>query len=119
MNASRELLRRLAAHDEPALRAMLRSDPHPGGALDRLTRALVQLSALLAADAATPSLRLAAETAAMSGADDAALVHVLETTAATAGDAQASTSATRLAAALEMDLESRPTGRADLPRAPG
>jgi hypothetical protein len=41
--------------------------------LDRQTRALVQLSALLAVDAATTTLRWAAEVASSRGADDAAL----------------------------------------------
>jgi alkylhydroperoxidase/carboxymuconolactone decarboxylase family protein YurZ len=73
--------------------------------LDRRTRALVQLSALLADDAGTDSLRWAADVAAAAGADDAALVRVLTTAAAATGAAQTVRSAPRLALALDVDIE--------------
>jgi alkylhydroperoxidase/carboxymuconolactone decarboxylase family protein YurZ len=105
---TRELLRRLAAGDEASLEAAFSSQAGREGAgrnLDRTTRMLVELAALLATDAPTTSVRWAAERAAAAGADDDALVGVLLAAAATAGGAQMVTSAPRLALALDVDLE--------------
>jgi hypothetical protein len=107
--ATRELLRRLAASDESALEAWLSLAGSTGGGialnLDRATRVLVELAALLATDAPTTSVRWAAERAAAAGADDAALVGVLLAASAAAGGAQTVTSAPRLALALDVDVE--------------
>jgi hypothetical protein len=73
--------------------------------LDRETRALVQLSALVAGDAGTTSLRWAADVAAAAGADDAALIRVLTSAGSAAGAAQTVKSAPRLALALDLDIE--------------
>jgi 4-carboxymuconolactone decarboxylase len=100
-----ELLRRLAAGDERCLEAVLSVVPPSGAALDRPTRALVQLAALLAADAGTASLRWAVDIASAAGVDDASLVQVLLSAAAATGTAQAITSAPRLALALGVDVE--------------
>ncbi len=105
MSAPEELLRRLAANDETCLRDVLSPQRCHPGALDRRTRALVQLSALLAVDAATVTLRWAVDAAAAAGADEAALVQVLLSGASAAGTAQAVTSAPRLALALDHDVE--------------
>lgn len=105
MSATEELLRRLAASDEVCLQAVLSPESRGPAALDRETRALVQLSALLAVDAATATLRWAVELAATVGADEAALVQVLLSGAPAAGTAQAVMSAPRLALALGHDLE--------------
>jgi alkylhydroperoxidase/carboxymuconolactone decarboxylase family protein YurZ len=105
MDGSAELLRRLAAGDESSLRAVLSAAPPADPALDRPTRALVQLAALLAVDAGTSSLRWAVEIASAAGVDDAALVRVLLTAASTTGTAQAVASAPRLALALDVDVE--------------
>jgi alkylhydroperoxidase/carboxymuconolactone decarboxylase family protein YurZ len=110
----RELLRRPAAHDEVCLQAVLA--PHsPLGraalgppALGRSARALVELAALLATDAATPSLRCAVDRAATTGADDRTLVHVLRAAASAAGAAQTVKSAGRLALALDVDTDHTP-----------
>jgi alkylhydroperoxidase/carboxymuconolactone decarboxylase family protein YurZ len=105
MTADRRLLRRLAEHDERSVHAVLSSDPEVRSGLDRETFALVQLSALLATDAPTASLRWAVDRAAITGIDDAALAQVLMSTAPAAGSAQAVASAARLALALEVDVE--------------
>jgi alkylhydroperoxidase/carboxymuconolactone decarboxylase family protein YurZ len=106
---TRELLRRLAGSDEASLEAAF--SPAGNGCdgivlhLDRLTRVLVELAALLATDAPTTSVRWATERAAAAGADDEALVGVLLAAGAAAGGAQTVTSAPRLALALDVDLE--------------
>jgi alkylhydroperoxidase family enzyme len=100
-----ELLRRLAAGDERCLQSALSAVPPSDAALDRPTRALVQLAALLAVDAGTASLRWAVDVASAAGVDDASLVQVLLTAAAATGTAQAVTSAPRLALALGVDVE--------------
>ena len=105
MTAHRRLLRELAAQDDRSVRAVLSSEPEVRGGLDRATFALVQLSALLATDATTDSLRWAVDRAATSGIDDAALAQVLVATAPAAGAAQAVASAARLALALGVDVE--------------
>ena len=106
---SREVLRRLAASDEAFLDAAFgrasRGAEVAGINLDRSTRVLVELAALLAADAPTISVRWAAERAAAAGADDAVLVGVLLAAGAAAGEAQMVTSAPRLALALDLDVE--------------
>ena len=107
--ATRELLRRLAASDESSLEAAFSAAAGgPDGIvlnLDRSTRILVELAALLATDAPTTSVRWAAERAAAAGADDEALLGVLLAAGAAAGGAQMVTSAPRLALALDLDPE--------------
>jgi hypothetical protein len=106
---SRDLLHRLAAGDERALRAVLRpiSDPASGeedatagSSLDRRTRLLVRLGALLALDASTDSVRWAVELASTAGVDDESVAAVLLATGSATGSAQLVSSAARLAAAL-------------------
>jgi alkylhydroperoxidase/carboxymuconolactone decarboxylase family protein YurZ len=112
VNETRELLARLAAHDERCLRAVLAPRSRlvdvaaPSRRLDRTVRALVELAALLAADATTPSLRCAVDYAAASGADDRVLVGVLQAAASVSGTAQTVKNASRLALALDVDTES-------------
>ena len=105
MTADRRLLRDLAEHDERSVRAVLASEPEVAGGLDRETFALVRLSALLATDAATDSVRWAVDQASTTGIDDAALAQVLVATAPATGVAQAVASAARLALALGVDVE--------------
>jgi alkylhydroperoxidase/carboxymuconolactone decarboxylase family protein YurZ len=69
-------------------------------ALDRRTRVLVRLAALIVVGACTESLRWAVELALTSGADDDALAAVLIATGSVAGSAQLVESARRLALAL-------------------
>jgi hypothetical protein len=102
-----DLLRRLASHDEPLLRRVLRPGPardlDPICALDRRTRVLVGLVALFAVDAGTPSVRWAAELASAAGAGVDAMAAVLMSAGRTAGSAQLVASASRLAAALDLE----------------
>src|SRR5947207_7296537 len=65
MDKAEELLRRLALNDERAIASVLGSDPSAARVppLDRKTRALVRLGALLAVGAGTTSLRWMAEVA--------------------------------------------------------
>lgn len=110
MNEARDLLRRLAAHDEPSLRTAMAPTPEfelgyemTKPALDRRTRVLVRLAALIAVGASTESLRWAVELASTSGADDDALAAVLVATGSATGAAQLVESAPRLALALGFD----------------
>lgn len=72
-------------------------------ALDRRTRVLVRLAALIAVGACTESLRWAVELASTSGADDDALAAVLIATGSAAGAARIVETAPRLALALGFD----------------
>jgi len=103
----RNLLRRLAANDESSVRMVLVPSPISGSpaprsvlGLDRRTRSLVHLAALMVIGASTESLRWATELACTSGADDDALAAVFVTAAAVAGSAQVVATAPRLALAL-------------------
>jgi alkylhydroperoxidase family enzyme len=107
-----DLLRRLARHDERSLRAVLAPRPESGSAdegtgpfLDRTTRGLVRLAALLAIGACTESLRWAVELASATGADDEAVTSALIAAGLAAGSAQLVASAPRLALALGVELE--------------
>ncbi len=106
---SEELLRSLCDGDESSLAAVVRGAPGwagpPGTGLDRSTRVLVELAALLAADAATTSVRWAVERAAATGVDDEELVGVLLAAGAATGEVQTVTSAPRLALALDLDTD--------------
>lgn len=115
MNSTRDLLQRLAAHDDVYLQAVLAPRSPLGKvlldppSLDRAVRALVELAALLAVDAATSSLRCAVDRATGTGIDDQSLVQVLKTASAAAGAAHAVRSASRLALALDIDTDRAPT----------
>jgi hypothetical protein len=104
---TRELLRRLAAGDETFVRGLL--TPAAAGpdaescGLNRRTKVLVRLSALLAADAPIPALRWAVELASSAGVDDRAVVAALVAAAPDTGWAQVVASAPRLASALDFD----------------
>jgi hypothetical protein len=113
------LLRRLAASDERSLQEVLSSIRGAGTALDRETRALVQLSALLAVGAATVSLRWAVDVASATGVDDARLVGVMLAVAGTVGAAQTVSNAPRLALALGLDVEPIRDGAGATPRGAG
>ena len=72
-------------------------------ALDRRTRVLVRLAALIAVGACTESLRWAVELASTSGADDDTLAAVFLATGCAAGSAQLVDTAPRLALALGLE----------------
>ena len=105
MDQALEVLRRLTAADGDHSRDPALLDAVSECELDRKTRALVRLSALVADDAGTESLRWAADVAAATGADDLALVRVLTAAACATGSAQVVKSAPRLALALDLDLD--------------
>jgi hypothetical protein len=108
---ARALLLRLAAGDERSLRDILRPSPEPANGeeavaasgLDRRTRLLVRLGALLVLDASTDSLRWAVELASTAGLGDDALAAVLLATGSATGSAQLVSSAARLATALDYE----------------
>jgi 4-carboxymuconolactone decarboxylase len=107
-----QVLRRLASGDEGFLTSVMAPtpefglpDPAAGEPLDRRTRTLVRLAALLALGAPTTSVRWAAEAASTNGADDEAIAAVLLASARAAGSAQVVESAPRLALALGLDVE--------------
>ena len=119
MSEAREVLRRLAAHDERSLQAAIapksefgRDDGAAEAALDRRTKVLVRLAALIAVGACSESLRWAVELATASGAEDDALAAVLTTAGTAAGSAQLVATAPQLAVAMGFEL--RPGSRADL-----
>jgi hypothetical protein len=108
---NRDLLLRLAAGDERSLQAILRPTVDPASVeeaaatpgLDRRTRLLVRLGALLALGASTESLRWAVDLASMAGAGEDAVAAVLVATGSAAGSAQLVASASRLAVALDYE----------------
>jgi alkylhydroperoxidase/carboxymuconolactone decarboxylase family protein YurZ len=106
-STTRELLRSLSEADERSLQDVVRPMPEwagpSGTALDRSTRVLVELAALLAADAPIASVRWAVERAGATGVDDEELVGVLLAAGPATGGAQTVTSAPRLALALDLD----------------
>lgn len=110
-----DLLRRLARHDEHSVQTVLAPAPtFTGGMkraasdLDRRTRLLVHLAALLVVGASTESLRWAVELASTTGADDDALVAVLVAAASAAGSAEVVAAAPRLALAMGYEPVDRP-----------
>lgn len=109
MQATEDLLRRLAASDERSLRSVLEPGCRARQPLDHGARALIQLSALLAADAVTPTLRWAVDAACAVGIDDVAVAQVLLAIAPLTGTVQTAVSASRLALALDLDLDT-PSG---------
>lgn len=118
-NEARDLLRRLAAGDERSIRSVFAAAFRPGGypslagpRLDRGTRELVRLAALLALDAPATSLRWSVELASAAGLDESALVAALVTAAPITGSAQVVASAPSLALALDLDPPLR-IGRAE------
>lgn len=107
-----QLLRRLAAGDERLLGGMMAPtpefgthDPIPGQGLDRQTRMLVRLVALLAVGAPVTSLQWAVERAAAAGAGVGTLTGVMLAAAPEAGVARLVECAPRLALALGFDIE--------------
>ena len=105
-----QLLRALAAGDERSLGTVMAPRPELGlcdplgQALDRRTKMLVRLAALIAVGASTTSLRWAVEMASTNGAEIDALAEVLLASAPAAGTARVVDAAPRLALALGYDV---------------
>lgn len=110
MEGTEDLLRRLAASDERSLQSVLEPGCRSAPVLDSDTRALVRLSALLAADAVTTSLRWAVDAACSVGVDEVQVAQVLVAIAPLTGTVQTAASAPRLALALDVDLDATGTG---------
>lgn len=107
MDQEERLLRRLALNDEASIGMVLTSGPKrgPGAALMPKSALLVELGALLALGAATPSLRSAVQRATAAGASEAELVGVLVAIAPAIGLARVVSIAPRLAIAIGYDIE--------------
>jgi len=107
MDKAEELLRRLALNDERAIASVLGSDPSAARVppLDRKTRALVRLGALLAVGAGTTSLRWMTEVAYDAGATEEEIVGVLVAVAPEVGCAGVVRQAPGLALAIGYDVE--------------
>lgn len=105
------LLRRLAEGDEHFMGTVMSPafasgiDPAPEQALDRRTRTLVQLGALLAVGAPTACVQWAVELASATGAGVDTMTGVLLASAPATGTAGVVEGAPRLAVALGFDLE--------------
>lgn len=106
-----DLLRRLAAHEDGALRGVLSLQTgresgvdNLGAALTPRTKMLVRLAALFAVDASTTTLRWAVERAECAGADDEEIVGVLVTVGPALGLSRIASIAPRLALAIGCDI---------------
>jgi hypothetical protein len=102
-----ELLRRVALNDEKVIEMVLtrRLGTDDTTELSSKVEALVQLGALLAVGAATPSLREVVGQASATGATTTEIVGVLVSVGPTIGIAGLVASAPRLAMAIGYDLE--------------
>src|SRR5881392_2593040 len=107
MDKTEELLRRLALNDERVIASVLGSDPSAARVppLERKTRALVRLGALLAVGAGTTSLRWMTEVAYDAGATEEDIVGVLLAVSPEVGCAGVVREAPRLALAIGYDVE--------------
>jgi 4-carboxymuconolactone decarboxylase len=107
VDPAEELLRRLALNDEKVLGMVLTQRVGADGPTELSSKVerLVQLAALLAVGAATPSLREAVGQASAAGASTNEIVGVLVSVGPTIGLASLVASAARLAIAIGYDLE--------------
>ena len=115
--AHQDLLRRLSAHDERCLNAILAPplDAAPSGqelvGLPPKLRSLVCLVALFACDAPTVCLRWAVERAECAGVDDEEIVAALLSVGSDIGSARLVSVAPRLAASIGCDIEATKTDK--------
>ncbi len=108
-----ETLRRLAIRDEPIAETVGGADATATG-LDRKTRALVRIGALVATDAAEASYLRPVEAALLAGATKEEVVGVLVAVMPTVGSARVVSAAPRLGLVLGYDVDEaleRPPGR--------
>jgi alkylhydroperoxidase/carboxymuconolactone decarboxylase family protein YurZ len=101
-----DLLRRLALNDVRTVDALLRGTIDADTAtLGEKTCALLSIAALIATESAAASYQWAVANARAAGADEAEIVGVLITVAATVGVARITSAAGTLGAALGYDLD--------------
>ena len=107
MDPAEDLLRRVALNDENVLGDVLtrRVSADSGTQLDSRIELLVRLGALLAVEAAAPSLRDVVEKASAAGVTANEIVGVLVCVGPTIGVASMVASASKLAGVLGYDLE--------------
>lgn len=107
MDATEQLLRRLALNDEKSLGVVLATGSGPGlqVALAPKVDLLVRLGALVAVGAATTSLRRTVELALAAGATEAEVVGVLVAVGPAVGLARVVATAPKLASAIGYDVE--------------
>lgn len=107
MDPAEDLLRRVALNDENVLGNVMtrRVGANSGTELDSRVELLVRLGALLALEAAAPSLRDVVEKASAAGVTTNEIVGVLVCVGPTIGVASMVASASRLAAVIGYDLE--------------
>ena len=107
MDEAERLLRSLAFNDEESVGKVLAGGSAATSvpALRPKVDLLVQLGALLALGAATPSLRAAVEHARAAGASDAEIVGVLVAVAPSVGLARVVSTAPKLALAIGYEIE--------------
>jgi 4-carboxymuconolactone decarboxylase len=114
MDPAEDLLRRVALNDEKVLGNVMtrRVSADSGTELDSRVELLVRLAALLAVEAAAPSLREVVEKATAAGVTTNEIVGVLVCVGPTIGVASMVASASKLAVVIGYDLEN---GRDDPP----
>ena len=107
MDPAEDMLRRLALNDEHVLGTVMTRQVGPECATELGSRVeiLVRLGALLAVEAATPSIREVVEKAWAAGVTTDEIVGVLVCVGPTIGVASMVTSASKLAAVLGYDFE--------------
>ena len=107
MDPAEDLLRRVALNDENVLGNVMtrRVGTDSGTELDSRIELLVRLGALLAVEAATPSLREVVEKASAAGVTTNEIVGVLVCVGPTIGVASMVASASKLATVIGYDLE--------------
>jgi 4-carboxymuconolactone decarboxylase len=116
MDPAEDLLRRVALNDENVLGNVMtrRVSADSGTELDSRVELLVRLGALLALEAAAPSLRDVVEKASAAGVTTNEIVGVLVCVGPTIGVASMVASASRLATVIGYDLENGDDAAHDL-----
>jgi 4-carboxymuconolactone decarboxylase len=105
MDDPAEMLRRLALHDDAFVEAALGGAPSAAWhGLDPKTLALVRIAVLIATDGAVSSFISAVDRAKLFGASTEEIVGVLLGVAHQVGEVQSISAATRLGAALGLDV---------------
>ena len=106
MRDYKEHLRRLAVHDDALVSELLREEHIPkGSTLDARTEALIRVAATIAIDGATASFQCVVANALAAGATNDEIVATLEALAPVTGSVRVVQCASKLALALDYDVE--------------